>query len=210
MKYVIIKILAILLSAVGITSAVLGFTVLKEYILFQCILGAVLFTAGVVIIVLAIKKEDSQDNNDLQKTQAVSTQVDKSKNAYIENLANNGDASAQVWLGRNYVYGNNGYDKDWEKAYLYLKSSAEQGNADGQAMFAIISCNEKFTHKNYQNAFCYAKKSAEQNYGLGQCVLAYCYQHGIGVKQDKELAKFWYRKARDNGFKEAEKFLTNL
>ncbi len=210
MKYLVIKLLALLLCAVGITSAVLGFTVLKEYLAFQCILGAVLLVGGIVIIILTVKKEDSQDNNDLQKTQGTSTQVDQSKNAYIENLATNGDASAQVWLGRNYVYGFNGYDKDWEKAYVYLKSSAEQGNADGQAMLAIISCNEKFVHRNDQKAFYYAKKSADQKYGLGQAALAFCYEHGFGVKQDKDLAKFWYRKSRENGFKDAEKFLRNL
>lgn len=62
---------------------------------------------------------------------------------------------------------------------------------------------EKFK-KVYQEA---VKGDMEYQYSL-----AMCYKYGYGVKEDKEKALFWFKKAADQGHKQAErvyKFMVN-
>ena len=62
---------------------------------------------------------------------------------------------------------------------------------------------EKF-NKVYQEA---VKGDKEYQYSL-----ALCYKYGYGVKEDKDKALFWFKKAADQGHKQAErvyKFMVN-
>jgi len=55
-------------------------------------------------------------------------------------------------------------------------------------------------------AFYRYKKSAEQGNADAQCVLAACYNDGIGCEKDKNQAFYWYQKSaelRNEAAKEA-------
>ena len=64
-------------------------------------------------------------------------------------------------------------------------------------VIALTSCNESKTDIDA------LKKNANDDNVEAQVELAQCYYKGKDVKQDKEKALFWYKKAADKGNKDA-------
>jgi TPR repeat protein len=58
--------------------------------------------------------------------------------------------------------------------------------------------------ENDDEAFHWMSKSAAQNYAPAEYMLGFFYEHGAGVKKDMKLAKQYYEKAKENGFKVSE------
>ncbi|CAB4409538.1 unnamed protein product [Rhizophagus irregularis] len=57
--------------------------------------------------------------------------------------------------------------------------------------------------RNYNKAFEWYFKSANNEFAKGQHCLGHCYYYGIGTKVDVEKAVIWYKKALNNGVKDA-------
>ena len=71
-------------------------------------------------------------------------------------------------------------------------------------MFDTYSINENIDEApDYKSAFSWLSKSAEKNYSKSQYMLANLYELGKGTKKDYNKAIFWYKKAVDNGNKDA-------
>ena len=50
----------------------------------------------------------------------------------------------------------------------------------------------------------YYKLAADQDLTITQCDLGYCYQHGVGVDEDKKQAVKYFKLAADQGHAAAQ------
>ena len=144
------------------------------------------------------------------------TEVDLKKYLYwLTKAAEGGYPDAQTDLADCYFWGD-GVKKDLDKAIYWNKKSADQGNV--QAMYALgkYYYNDKdleqakewfkkaavkgmgkaqFMMAKFEDPFYWYNKSVKAKYGPAFSKVAECYLHGIGTKQDIELAIEWYNKA---------------
>ncbi len=81
-----------------------------------------------------------------------------------------------------------------------LIADADQGMAEAQNDLAIILLQEEQS----PGAFTLFKAAAEQDYPDAMHWLYQCYQNGIGIERDENLAMMWLNKAADHGHKIAK------
>jgi TPR repeat protein len=80
-----------------------------------------------------------------------------------------------------------------------LAAQAEKGDARAQQDLAF----QFERQKNYDEAIKWYTRAAGQGSSISQMNLAQMYEKGMGVKQDFQQAKTWYRKAMESGSGEA-------
>lgn len=114
-------------------------------------------------------------------------------------------------LGRIYDKGL-GVSVDKKKALEYYVKSAKQGFKNGFMAAALCSFNGEGVQKNYEAAVFNFRQCATADLKAefddptmqAMSYLAMCYEHGLGVTQDLNMAKEWYRKAAELGDKWSE------
>ncbi len=94
------------------------------------------------------------------------------------------DAGAQCKLGKCYLYGWLGVEKNPQEAVSWLKKSAEQGFAEAQYRLADCYMYGRGTEKNAQEAFALYTEAAESGLDKAKTEQAKCYLYGKGVAQD--------------------------
>ena len=119
--------------------------------------------------------------------------------------AKSGDAQAQFRLGTAYDYGR-GAPRDGKEAMRWYLTSAEQGNAEAQNSVGSGLQAEK----RYAEALPWYERSVAQGHALATNNLAYLYDLGLGVTQDRKRGFELYSKAADLGWAEAMWNLTNI
>jgi TPR repeat protein len=139
--------------------------------------------------------EPANNTNDLQK---------------LNDLANKGDATAQLKLGNFYALGGSGVSQDYELAAAWYTKAAEQGNADAEELLGDFYNMGAGVSQSYTAAARLYRQSAEQNNAQAQTELARLYAEGHGVSQDYGQAAAWYTKAAAQGNAEAAYELGNL
>ncbi len=100
----------------------------------------------------------------------------------------------------NYLNGENGFEKNVEKAReLYLKS-AEEGSTEVQYLVATYYCNGKNGFpKDEKVAGEWFRKSAEAGYSEAQVSMFYNYAQGIcGLKKNRKMAQYWFDKVLES------------
>ncbi len=91
--------------------------------------------------------------------------------------------------------------EDYTKAFSLLKPMAEQGDAEAQCLIANMYHLGLGLERSVSEAISWYVRSAEQGYGLASNNLGGIFMAGDeGVAPDRELAKKWYRKAKEQGF----------
>ncbi|KAG2199583.1 hypothetical protein INT47_012183 [Mucor saturninus] len=128
---------------------------------------------------------------------------------YRISLKNNKNAFAQCSIGDMHLNGL-GVNKDASLALSFFVKSAKQGCSFGQYMLG--KCHEEGygTPQNYEKAMsCYLAadendENAQAQFGIGRL-----YSRGYGVAQCQDLSKFWFKRAADQGFVEAQQELAN-
>ena len=128
--------------------------------------------------------------------------------AWYRKAAEQGLAEAQFMLGLCYEDGF-GVPEDNAEAIKWLRKAAEQGNSDARNKLAISYDHAKEIIID-KDAATQCRKEAEQGDAKAQLKLARCYDFGRGVIKDKDEAVNWYRKAFEQGDKEAEQALTDI
>ena len=118
--------------------------------------------------------------------------------AMLRKAAEEGDASAQVKLGRKYEKGE-GVTKDYAKAVEWYRKAAEQGYAEAQNNLGWCYKNGKGVTQDYVKAVEWYRKAAEQGYANAQDNLGWCYNNGEGVTKDYAKAAEWFKKAAEQG-----------
>ena len=106
--------------------------------------------------------------------------------------------------GANYELGENGVEKDLEKAFSYYKQSAELGYAEAQNYLGFCYDNGNGCEENSEQAFCWYQKAAEQGLAVAQHNLGVCYETGDGCEENLEQAFYWYKKSAEQGYTKAQ------
>lgn len=128
--------------------------------------------------------------------------------AQVEDLlqkAKAGDMSAQFRLANAYDNGS-GVPRDGKEAMRWYKAAAEQGYAEAQNSVGSGLQAEK----NYAEARAWYEKAAARNHALATNNLAYLYDMGLGVPQDRQKAFSLYSRAADLGWPEAMWNIANM
>lgn len=116
-----------------------------------------------------------------------------------------GDAVAQFAVGNAYDSGR-GAPRDGEQAMRWYKAAAEQGHAEAQnSVGSGLQADRK-----YSEARIWYEKAAAQNHALATNNLAYLYDLGLGVTQDRQRALSLYSRAADLGWAEAMWNIANM
>jgi TPR repeat protein len=98
-------------------------------------------------------------------------------------------------------------DKDYKKAYVYMRASAERGLDTAQNKLGIMYENGRGVEQNYQQAVYWYQKAAKQGFVSAQKKIAIMYQEGRGTAQDYQQAYYWYKKIATKGDKYAQNSL---
>lgn len=112
-------------------------------------------------------------------------------------LAEQGDASAQFWLGAMYDLGR-GVPKDFGAAARWYRRAAEQGNPMAQHNLATMYEQGQGVSPEYSLAAAIAwyRRAADQGYAPSQGNLGVLYAEGRGVKRDDVQAYKWFTLGR--------------
>ena len=113
--------------------------------------------------------------------------------------AEQGDASAQLGLGRRYEFGQ-GVPQDDAEAVLWYRLAAEQGNG-----FALSALGSQGVPQDYAEALRWDRLGADQRYPSAQYILGVRYANGEGVRQDDVEAHMWFNLAAAQSSGEARR-----
>lgn len=119
--------------------------------------------------------------------------------------AKTGDASAQFLVGNAFDSGR-GATRDGKEAMRWYMAAADQGHAEAQNSVGSGLQAEK----KYSEALVWYEKAAAQNHALATNNLAYLYDLGLGVAQDRQRAFSLYSRSADLGWAEAMWNLANM
>lgn len=103
-----------------------------------------------------------------------------------------------------------GVPKSKELAFYWYRFAVEQGHADAQYRMGMLITvmNIKPTDYTFKDCFTAA---ANQGHPCAQFSVGQCYEHGIlPYQKNTETAITWYRKAAEQGHKEAKESLNHL
>jgi TPR repeat protein len=123
--------------------------------------------------------------------------------------AEQGDALAQVNLGRCY-YDGNGVEENYYEAVNWYKLAAEQGDKLAQVNLGRCYYDGNGVEENYCEAVKWYKLAAKQGDADAQNMLGDCYYRGEGVDKNYEEALKWYRLAADQGDANAQEWVERL
>jgi uncharacterized protein len=119
--------------------------------------------------------------------------------------ADQGDAEAQVALGRMYAAGQ-GVPQDDAEALKWFRKAADQGDATAQALLGAMYYKGYgvVVPQDYSEALKWSRTAADQGNAAAQTLLGFLYSNGYGVPQDYSEALKWSRMAADQGDADAQ------
>ena len=112
--------------------------------------------------------------------------------------AEQGDADAQLRLGRHYFTGS-GVPRDDAEGVLWVRLAAEQGHADAQFTLASAYSLGRGVAKDEAEAMRWRLLAAEQGHIGAQIVVGGRYSDGRGAIKDVVEGARWYRRAAEQG-----------
>ena len=116
-----------------------------------------------------------------------------------------GETSAQFLVGSAYDSGN-GAPRDGNEAMKWYRMAAERGHVEAQNSVGSGLQAEK----RYEEALPWYEKASAQGHALATNNLAYLYDLGLGVKQDRRKGFELYSRAADLGWPEAMWNIANM
>lgn len=121
-------------------------------------------------------------------------QVDyKEALSLYERAANGGCVEAQAYLGWVYLKGSCGLAQDKNKALIWYRKAAEQG--DGNSQFFLGSLLLNANPPSTEEAFKWYTTAADNGNANAQTAVGLFYEKGNIVAQSFETAALWYQKA---------------
>ncbi len=164
-------------------------------------------------------------NHYLDGTGVEEDEVEAAK--WYRKAAEQGNANGQVSLGGCYLCGT-GVEKDEAEAVKWFRKAAEQGDASAQTFLADCYLFGRGVAKDETEALTWFRRAAKQDdvYGAetaknylkavedddpeAQCHLATAYLYGWSCAKNEVEAVKWFRKAAEQGHKDAETALQEL
>lgn len=123
---------------------------------------------------------------------------------WLRKAADQKHSEALVAIGHCYLMGK-GVEENREKALSYYQRAAEMNNAWGQYYLA-----KEITNDNSEKAATLYRQAAEQGHVSAQYEYGNCLEYGSGVKQNKNLANYWYSRAAEQGYDLTKHYNINL
>ena len=119
--------------------------------------------------------------------------------------AENGNAKAMYWLGDGYAtYAGLVEDMDpadadehYKKAFTWFSKGLDQNHSESMVGLANLYSRGDGINKDSQKALEIRKKAASLGNKEAMRDIAFMYEHGLGVEENKETAKLWQDKASD-------------
>ena len=124
----------------------------------------------------------------------------------IKDLADSGDAEAQVIMAFYFYNGFYVEQNDFEAVKWYQKA-ADNGDADAQYNLGWCYENGYGVEKSIDKAVEWYQIAANNGNYDGQCDLGLCYVNGDGVEQSYDEAFKWFKIAADNVYDRGQYFL---
>jgi len=105
--------------------------------------------------------------------------------------ADEGDPSAEYWLGACYAIGDI-VEKDESKAVHWYTRAAEKGHAEAQYNLGTMVIQGEGTEKNIEKGLWWMEQAFINGYEYSARVLCIFYREGLyGIEQDLEKAMYW-------------------
>jgi TPR repeat protein len=123
--------------------------------------------------------------------------------AGFRKLAEQGNSSAQFYLGEMYRVGQ-GVHKDEQQSAAWFSKSAEQGNPDAQRKLGLMYILGTGVPQDEQQAVAWFRKAAERGDAVAQHAIGMMYNSGQGVPKDRQQALAWFSKAAEQGNPDAQ------
>ena len=128
--------------------------------------------------------------------EAANDEIEAAK--WFRKAAEQGEPTAQSWLGELYCMGS-GVPKDTAEGIKWYRKSAEQGNANAQCDLGGCYCRGEGVPQDYTEAVKWYRRAAEQGDAFGQELLGGMYELGQGVPEDYVQAYKWFNLAAAQG-----------
>ncbi len=128
----------------------------------------------------------------------IPTAADKNLPSNIQDtikLADRGDVKAQLFLGYSYLYGENGLQVDYEKAFNYYGKAALQNDPAGLNNLGSLYYNGIGVKRNTAKSLVLFSKAADLGNSEAAVNAGFILISGNGVKQDKEKAIQYFENA---------------
>jgi hypothetical protein len=110
----------------------------------------------------------------------------------VTTAAENGDAAAQLQLGKRYYEEEGrGHPPDYDEALKWFHLAADQGNAEAQARIGMMYHFGKGVPRDDAEAARWYLLAANGGYAWAQLQLFNMYQEGRGVPRDQHEARKW-------------------
>lgn len=121
-----------------------------------------------------------------------------------------GDVDAQFELGSDYLYGEDGLERDPVQAMEWFRRAAEQGHAWAQESLGRAYQSGEGVAIDLERAVQWWRLAADQGNTSAEFWLGRAYELGEGVAVDAVVAAAWYRRAADAGEAYAQSSLGDL
>lgn len=117
--------------------------------------------------------------------------------------AENGNAKAMYWLGNGYAtyaglvedIDSADADEHYKKAFTWFLKGVDQNHTESMVGLANLYSRGDGINKDPQKALEIRKKAASLGNKEAMKDIAFMYEHGLGVEENKETAKLWEDKA---------------
>lgn len=121
----------------------------------------------------------------------------------LHTQAAQGDAEAQIRLGRMYRHGL-GVPQDFQEAVKWYRKAADQGNAEAQFRLGMLYEFGRGVPRDFVQAAKWYEKAAAQGNAKALNRIGRMYAQGEGVPRDSVQAVKWYEKAAAQGDAEGQ------
>ena len=116
----------------------------------------------------------------------------------LEKAASMNHVQSIIEIGLNY-YNGSLVKENKKKALEYWKRAADLGSREAKVRIAFADLSDSSSTNDFTSQVAILKDAASNGSVLAQTALAYCFENGIGVKQNKATAAELYRKASYRG-----------
>jgi len=117
---------------------------------------------------------------------------------FLKKAVNKNHIPSMIEMGLLYSIGKL-VPRNREKAIEYWTMAKNLGSKEAEVRIAISNLNDSTFSKNTIADFMILKNHAEQGSIFAETALGYCYEKGVGTKEDKALAIRFYRLAAQRG-----------
>ncbi|MEK6201110.1 MAG: sel1 repeat family protein [Desulfobulbaceae bacterium] len=128
----------------------------------------------------------------------------------LQELAAQGDGESQFALAMLHEYGDQGVDRDPEKALSLFLQAGKSGIPAACLYLGIKYENGSNVVRDPAAAVHWYCCAAKEGWGMAQFFLAELYRKGKGVTLDNSLALAWYGLAEEQGYPGAKEAKTQL